>query len=145
MRPKRPEDARLRKFEPAENAPALNCTRIQPGEHRVTTDRDLYTDKHSYELFADDGMTHNNDTGWTYGSSSRRRYSITSTDPRSAEASLSWTKDYVRDNWSVSILADIHMSVTEDHYLIHAELDAYEGEARAYSNQWNCKIPRDHG
>jgi len=145
VRSKRSEDARLRNFEAAENAPPLNATKLQPGDNQVSMDRDLYTNRHTYELFADDGMTRNNDTGWSFGSSSRRRYSICPNDPTSAEATFSWTKDFTRDGWSVSILADVHMSVTEDDYVITAELDAYEGDTRAYSNQWCHRIPRDHG
>jgi uncharacterized protein len=145
VRPKRDEDKMLRRFQPAENAPALNTSRIEPSEHHVTMDRDLSTNVHSYELFSDDGLVHNNDTGWTFGTSSRRRYSIDPDDPTSAETTFNWTKDFARDDWHVSISANIHMTVTEGHYVITGELDAYEGENRAYSNQWNCRVPRDMG
>lgn len=145
IRPDRAKDADLLDFEDAENAPSLNCTRLQPSEHRVTSDRDYHTNTYRHELFADDGLIRNDDTDWTFGSTSLRSYSINPDDPLSAETTFNWTKDYVRDDWNVHITADIHMSVTDDHYVIHAELDAYEGDARAYSNQWKCKIPRDHG
>ena len=145
VRPKRAEDKALRKFPPAENAPALNATRLKAADQHVFTDRDLETDTHGLEMFTDDGLLLNEETGWVFGSSSRRRYTIRPDDPTSAEAAMTWTKDFARGDWAVSITAEVHMTLTEDDYLITAELDAYEGDTRAYSNQWTCKIPRDCG
>ena len=145
IRPKRPEDETLRKFEAAENAPKLNSTRLRPTDKHMFIHKDQYSDTHTWELYDDDGLIRNNDTEWTFGSSSRRRYTIRSNEPTSAHATLNWTKDYARDEWSVSVLANVYMSVTEHDYIITAELDAYEGDTRAFSNQWKCRIPRDHG
>jgi hypothetical protein len=36
------------------------------------------------------------------------------------------------------------MTAAEDHFLITATLDTYEGDARAFSKEWTCRIPRDH-
>jgi hypothetical protein len=145
VRPKRAEDRHLRKFEAAESAPSLNKTMLRKGDHRFESYRDLYTGRYTTELLTDDGMTHNNDTGWSFGSSCHRIYSIAPNDPTSAEVTLKWRKDYARDDWHVAIHANTHMSVTHDHYVISATLDVYEGDTRAFSDQWNYRIPRDHG
>lgn len=144
VRPMRAEDRRLRKFEPAEVPPDLGLTQVQPPASHIINERDHTSDVHTWEMFSDDGLMRNSETEWTFGSSNRRRYSIRPDDPLSAEATLNWTKEYARGNWSVSISADVYMTVTEDDYVVTAELDAYEGENRTYSNQWNCRIPRDH-
>ena len=36
------------------------------------------------------------------------------------------------------------MSVTATEFLLDATLDAYEGEARVFSKEWRCRVPRDH-
>jgi hypothetical protein len=36
------------------------------------------------------------------------------------------------------------MRVTASDFLISGLLDAYEGEGRVFSKEWNCTIPRDH-
>ena len=145
VRPKRAEDRHLRKFEAPESAPSLNKTILREGDQRFELHRDLYSGRFTTELLTDDGMTLNNDTGWSFGSSCHRFYSIAPDDPTSAEVTLKWRKEYARDAWHVVIHAITHMSVTRDHYIITATLDAYEGDTRAFSNQWNCRIPRDHG
>ena len=35
------------------------------------------------------------------------------------------------------------MRATREHFLIDAELDAFEGERRVFARNWHAKIPRD--
>jgi hypothetical protein len=76
--------------------------------------------------------------------SCQRLFSISPDDPLSASASLLWRKEFVRDDWNVNIQADTHMAVSKTHFIIKATLDAYEGDKKVFSNQWDCEIPRDH-
>ncbi|MBC8242275.1 MAG: CocE/NonD family hydrolase [Alphaproteobacteria bacterium] len=143
-RPARAEDKNLRAFKAAECAFPLNATQIRPSAEKYQVGHVMRTGQATLEILGDDGMKHNNDTGWSFGSSCHRLFSITPDDPLSAAASLKWRKEYARGDWNVRIEADTHMTVTHDHFIITATLDAFEGDARAYSNQWNCRIPRDH-
>jgi hypothetical protein len=36
------------------------------------------------------------------------------------------------------------LTSTEDHFRLHAELDAFEGDERVFSRNWLYEIPRDH-
>ncbi len=144
VRSARAEDKKLRKFEPVENAPDLDLMQIRPSVERYQVTDDMKTGRAVLEILGDDGMKHNNETDWSFGSSCHRLFSITPDDPLSAEATLKWRKEYARGDWSIRIEADTHMTVTRDHFIITATLDAFEGGARAFSNQWNCRIPRDH-
>jgi len=137
-------DADLRDFAAAESAPALNATRLREPDSRYQITRDLKTGRVTLEIFGDEGLLHNDDTDWSFGSSCRRLFSIHPDDPLSASASVSWRKEYARDDWRVSIRADTHMTASESHFEIRASLDACAGDDIVFSNQWDCKIPRDH-
>jgi len=144
LREKSSADEKLPEFEPAETAPDLNMTRMRPTESAYQLTQDVATGRSTLEILGDDGLIHNNDTDWSFGSSCRRLFSILPHDPLSATASLLWSKEFARKDWNVKIQADTHMSVTKSHFIIKATLNAYEGDNKVFSNQWDCEIPRDH-
>ncbi len=144
VRPQRPEDDRLRPFEPAENAPALRSSPARPGEARIETRKNLRTGTVETERFQDDGLTRIEDFDWQYGASARRLYTVHPDDPLSAEANIRWRKEFSRDGFRVSVDARTQMRVTRDEFLIDGQLEAYEGEKRVFSRNWTCRIPRDH-
>lgn len=138
------EDEKLSEFAPAENAPDLNTTRLRPAESHYKITREVKTGEMVLDILGDEGLLKNNDTDWCFGTSCRRLFSILPDDPLSANASIAWRKEYARGDWNVSIHADTHMSVSKTHYLIKATLNAFEGDTKVFSNQWDCEIPRDH-
>jgi len=144
VRPARSEDEKLKKFESAENAPDLDATQLRPAKAHYKIIHEVKTGGMVLDMLADEGMLHNNDTGWSFGTSCQRLFSILPDDPTSATASLLWSKEFARDNWKVSIHADTQMSVTKHHYRIKATLKAFENGSKVFSNQWDCEIPRDH-
>jgi putative CocE/NonD family hydrolase len=144
VRPARPEDAALPSFEPAEGAPALKTRIMRPGSRKIEMSRDILTGRVTVERFQDDGLVRVQDFDWEYGSSAHRRYSILPHDPLSAEARIRWEKEYRRDALHVRVDARTHMRVTASDFLISGLLDAYEGDDRVFSKEWNCTIPRDH-
>ncbi len=138
------EDRRLRKFAPAESAPALNASKLrEPGGHFRMT-HDLENDQYTVERFHDDGLTRNEGNAWEFGSSCRQTFSIGRADPLSAKASFEWRKRYGRGDWQLRIVARTRMTLTREHFVISAMLDAFEGESRAFSREWDCMIPRDY-
>ena len=48
-----------------------------------------------------------------------------------------------RGDWRVRTETRTRMRATAEHFLIDAELDAYEGERRVFSRNWHARIPRD--
>jgi hypothetical protein len=144
LRPQAATDAKLKQFEPADNAPALNATRLRPGEAQYRITQDVSTGERVLHILGDDGLLHNNDTDWSFGSSCQRQFSILPDDPLSATANIIWRKEYARGDWKVSILAEAQMSMSKQHYLIKAKLEAFENDDKIFSNQWDCEIPRDH-
>ncbi len=142
VRPKRPEDRSLRKFEPAENAPDLDATVVRTGSKFFRTVLDHADGRVTHERMNDDGLVRINATGWSYGQSIRRAFSIKPFDPLSAEAALNWRKEFLREGFHVRIEADTNMKAFEDHFLLLAKLDAYEGDARVFSREWSLALPR---
>jgi putative CocE/NonD family hydrolase len=144
VRPPRAEDANLPAFGPAEGAPPLRRTLLKPGSRKMEVTRDLDTGRITVERFQDDGLSRIDDFDWATRTAARRFYVIDPTDPLSAESRIHWHKEYGRADFRISLDARTHMRMTRTEFLISGALDAYEGEDRVLSKEWNCKIPRDH-
>jgi hypothetical protein len=56
-----------------------------------------------------------------------------------------WTKEMGRGDWRVSTRTRIVMTATASEFRLTAELDAWEGDERVYSRNWDETISRDHG
>jgi hypothetical protein len=58
---------------------------------------------------------------------------------------IHWTTRRARGDWQVRVESRTRMRATREHFLIDAELDAYEGEdeRRVFSRSWHTEIPRD--
>jgi putative CocE/NonD family hydrolase len=144
VRPARADDVNLPAFEPAEGAPPLRRTMLKPGSRKMEVTRDLETGRVTVERFQDDGLSRIDDFDWETRTAARRFYVIDPADPLSAESRIHWHKEYGRAGFRISLDARTHMRVTRTEFLISGALDAYEGEDRVFSKEWNCKIPRDH-
>jgi hypothetical protein len=144
VRPEREEDARLRAFEPAENAPALRASQVRPGESHIEMKRNIRTGRVDVERYQDDGLVRIEDFDWQTGTSARRIYSIAPDDPLSAEVGIEWKKEYGRGDFRVRVDARTRMRAAEREFLLDGTLDTYEGETRVFSKEWSCRVPRDH-
>ncbi|MGE0210256.1 MAG: CocE/NonD family hydrolase [Parvibaculaceae bacterium] len=143
VRPRRPEDKALARFEPAETSPDLDASEVRAGRKYARVVHDLATGTVVQERLNDDGLTRINATDWIYGSSVHRRYAIKPGDPLSADIKLAWRKEFRREGFQVRIAADTQMVARSDHFLLTATLDAFEGEARVFSREWSRKLPRE--
>jgi putative CocE/NonD family hydrolase len=144
IRPARELDELLQGFEPVENAPELNAEQLRPGASHYHITQDCGSGLMTTEILKDEGLVRNMETDWTFGSRCKSRFTIVPDDPLSATANLNWRKEFARGDWKVEVHAVTRMSVTREHYIIQATLDAFEGSDKVFSNQWDCEIPRDH-
>jgi hypothetical protein len=48
-----------------------------------------------------------------------------------------------RGEWKIKTVTRTVLRSNESHFLLDAELDAYEGEIRVFSKNWNLQIERD--
>ncbi|MFW6041679.1 MAG: peptidase S15, partial [Guyparkeria sp.] len=70
-------------------------------------------------------------------------YSYRGYDYLSPKGETLWERGYRRGDWSVRTVTRTKLTATRTHFVIHAELDAWEGDKRVYSDNWDVEIPRD--
>lgn len=144
IRPERAEDRSLAGFLPAETATPLASVNRRAGHEDACITTQLATGVVTLEEIKDYGLIRIPEFNWEYGAATHRRFSIHPNDPLSATANITWKKEYNRDGFHIGIEAETLLTVSRENLHLTAKLDAYEGETRVFSKEWDCLIPRDH-
>jgi hypothetical protein len=55
-----------------------------------------------------------------------------------------WERRVQRGKWQVKTVTRTVLTSDAASFYLRAELDAYEGDKRVYSDNWDYVIPRDH-
>ncbi|MFI8751874.1 CocE/NonD family hydrolase [Vreelandella lionensis] len=131
-------------FEPPEAAPPLAITTLAPSQHNWLLHRDLATKKSTLEVINNQGCFRINDTGTEIHRSAREYYSTVTDDFTSARGETITESHFKRDDWDTEVYTRTVLTCTESHFLVHAQLDAYEQAYRVFSKNWSSKISRDH-
>lgn len=142
VRPRRELDERVR-FDPPESSPPLVVTGLEPGEHNWLVTRDLATDRSTLTVVDDDGRTRIDELDLEKQRSVREWYSTVGDEVTSAEGGAETHLEFARHGWRVSTRTRTVLTCTEDEFIVRAELDAYEGEARIFTRSWDRRVPRD--
>src|SRR3546814_2445935 len=79
---------------------------------------------------------------WEVESYSTERYRLVEGDPLSASAEVTWTWMFQRGDWSVSTQTRTLVTCSETDFIVTATVDAFEGDARVFSRNFNKAIPR---
>ena len=143
LRPARAEDAALAPFGAPEASPKLRKTQIEPGWENRTVTQDRNTGAVVWDLSDSDGTNRIEDIDLTFAIRRGRRLSIHPDDPTTAKVELSWHRAYSRGDWRVSSACKIVMTCSAEAFRLTAEMDAFEGEQRVFSRNWDETIPRD--
>jgi hypothetical protein len=138
----RPEDRDLAPFEPAESAVPQPTTTLRPGQFERTITRDLGSGTTRAVMFDDYGASRLESNGLEISSSRRHEFSITEEDPLSARGEIRWNIEIGRGDWRTRSIVRVVQTATRDAFQIHAEMDAFEGDARVISRNWDCAVPR---
>ena len=143
-------DGDLAPFGEPESAPDLEVTTLVEGraweriEHDLNTGETTFTDYDEGGLFGGPRQSRIDDIDLTLSHVYLRRYSIREDDPTSASAEIQETIEIGRDDWQTRIKTRIRLTSTREQWRLQAELDAYEGESRCFSRNWDETIERDH-
>jgi predicted acyl esterase len=143
VRRPRDDDASLAPFPDAESAPPETRTVLRPGGFERTFAYDVASDVMTYSSVADSGAQRIDAIGLELEEVARKVYRIKSDDPLSGDNFVHWTTRRGRGDWQVRVETRTRMRATRRDFLIDAELDAYEGDRRAFSRNWHARIPRD--
>lgn len=135
-------------FDPPETAPPIDVTVIEPGQHSWRVIRDLEANQSTLEVIADDGVTRFNDIDLEVKRCACEWYRFTGDDFTSVEGEVKSERCFQRgadsepDSWIARAVTHTILRCTEDAFIIQADLDAWEGDARIFSRSWRREIPR---
>jgi uncharacterized protein len=141
--PRDAEDARIGFTEP-EGAPASTEKMQISGEsHNWRVIRDLALDRSTLEVIDDQGTVLLRELGLEMQRKAQEWYSYRGDDFNSTRGETLWERGFRRGDWQVRTVTRTVLTSTPHDFLLHAELDAFEGERRVYSRNWDVTIPRD--
>jgi hypothetical protein len=122
----------------------MAVTHISPGDQKWTVSRDLVDYRSALEIVKDAGLVRYDEHELEVDRKVRERYGWQADDFCSATAETSWSMSFGRGEWRTRTETRTRVTCTPTHFLVHAELDGFEGEQRIFSRNWDRRIPRDH-
>jgi uncharacterized protein len=143
VRAPRDEDRKLRPFGESEGAEPLAKTYHRPSKGRRWIERDVGSGISTYWIEEDMGRSTIDHIGLETDFVQREAYRIRDDDPLSAEVEITYSIAIGRGDWQTRTETRTVMRADKTHFLIEATLDAYEGETKLLSRQWNDRIARD--
>jgi putative CocE/NonD family hydrolase len=143
VRSPKPGDETLRPFDEAESATPLQTSMIQPEHHNWRVIRDLDDDVSTLEVINDSGIVHIKDIDLMLGRKAEEWYTYQGDDFNSVRGETLWQRSFQRGDWKIKTITRTVLTSTATDFYLRAELDAYEGSKRVFSQNWDTVIPRD--
>ncbi|MEA2781310.1 MAG: uncharacterized protein QOK29_2854, partial [Rhodospirillaceae bacterium] len=97
----------------------------------------------TYHIEEDHGRFTIDHIGLETDFSERESYRIRDDDPLSAEIDIAYSIAIGRGEWQTRTETRCVMRADKTHFILDATLDAFEGETRLLSRNWQERIPRD--
>ncbi|MCF8003629.1 MAG: CocE/NonD family hydrolase [Chromatiaceae bacterium] len=142
VREPRAHDARIG-FKPAEGAPAQRPERHTGAHHNWRVIRDLANDESTLEVINDEGTIYLPEIDLALQRKALEWYSYRGSDFNSVRGETLWERGLSRGDWAIRTLTRTILTSTPTHFLLHAQLDAFEHERRVFANTWSQEIERD--
>jgi len=145
VRPARDEedDSLVPVFGEPEGAEPIEVRQLQPGEQDWSVHRNMVDLTGTLRVVKDLGVVHFPGIDLAVIRRAYEQYSFTAGDFGSIRGETDWILGFERDDWNVRTTTRTVLTSTATEFLLHAELDAYEGERRVASKSWSTAIPRD--
>lgn len=134
----------LPEFGQPQQAPPLAVRYLSASQHNWLLHRDLANKTSTLEVVNDQGHFQIEDTGTKVRRSTLEWYSVRKDDFTSARGETRSERHFKRGEWDVEVWTRTILSCDRDNFIIHAQIDAYEGSSRVFCKNWNKVIPRDH-
>ncbi|GGS30926.1 CocE/NonD family hydrolase [Actinokineospora fastidiosa] len=131
-------------LEPPDGAEPPETEQLTPPAYHWRVSRDLTDYRSSLDVLKDNGFLRFADSGMEVGKHVQERYCWTANDFTSAAGETDWTMTFRRGDWVARVQTRQKLTCTETEFVLHAHLDAYEGDDRVYSRDWRHSFPRDH-
>jgi uncharacterized protein len=136
-------DRHLRPFGEPEGAPPIVTEVVEPGRHTWLVIRDLALDQSTLEVVKDEGTVHIDEIDLDYTDQTFEWYRSTEFDFESLEGETRCVRAFARGDWSVRTVTTTKLTADTGSFRIRATLDAYEGDTRVFSRNWDTRAPRD--
>ncbi len=148
VRVPRPQNLQLPEFGGAEGAAGLETVLLETGKHHWRVTRDLAEHETVLEIVNDQGAFRIEETGTVVRRLSTEWYTSRGNDVTSVRGETVTEQRLERAGWRVAVTTRTILSCTPTHFLLNAQLDAYEpddtrGDVRIYAESWSRDIPRD--
>ncbi|MGH3367961.1 MAG: CocE/NonD family hydrolase C-terminal non-catalytic domain-containing protein, partial [Nocardioidaceae bacterium] len=138
------DEVTLRPFDEPEGTEPIGMTVVKPGEHRWDVRRDLIGYESALEVVKDLGVVRIDDIDLEVTRRAEERYSSVADDFDSIRGETYWLMGFRRGDWDVRTETRTVLTSDARAFHLHATLDAYEGDRRVLSRNWQRTIPRDH-
>lgn len=142
VRAPRASDGALAPFPAPESTPPEVRVMLQPGASERTVTQDLISGGTLFRHVDDTGLVRIEPHGLEVGSRKCGECGIADDAPLSARHETRWTHRVGRGDWQIRTETRTVMTATADAFHVRAQMDAYEGENRAASRDWDIRIPR---
>jgi uncharacterized protein len=129
-------------FPEPEGAPVPEITRLEPTHHTWRVIRDLATDESTLEVVKDEGVYRIDEIDLVLTDRVWEWYTSTADDFDSLRGEVYSIRGFRRGDWSIETHTRTVLTSTPEHFELHAELDAYEGERRVFSQNWDETVQR---
>ena len=142
VRPRRPIDAKVR-FAPPEQGPPMAKVVVEPPTSIRIIERDVVKGAVTVRAEENEGRAVIVDTGVEMGRWVDERLTITEGDPLTAETEMGSVFTYAKGDWQTKVSGRCTLRATRTQWLLSADLEAWEGEAKIFSRHLDVPIPRD--
>ncbi|MDO8863677.1 CocE/NonD family hydrolase [Haliea sp. E1-2-M8] len=143
VRPPRAEDQTLRPFGEPRGTPPPAMRTVQAPRRNWLVHMDLAEDTALLEVIDDAGTYVLEDIGLEVSQSAREWYSSVADDVNTVRGETLRKRSLGRGDWQIHIETRTVVTSTPTHFHIVAALDAYEGDKRIFSQNWDERIARD--
>ena len=143
VREPREEDAHLPPFAEPEGAPPIEQRDLEPVHHNWWVVRDLAKDESTLEVVKDQGVNRIEEIDMEIEQRTYEWYSSRNHDFGSIRGETRTIRGFRRGDWHTRARTRTVLTSNETHFHLRAEVDAYEGEHRIYSQNWDRTIPRN--
>jgi hypothetical protein len=116
---------------------------LETGEHDWRVVHDLGEDRQTLEVVNDSGRKLLEDIDLEVAAKALERYGSIGEDVRTARGETVWERELARGDWRIRTVTRTVLTADAESFRIVASLDAYEGDVRIYSRDWDERIPRD--
>ena len=136
-------DPNLEPFEAPSTPASLPMTTLTEGRQERSIAHDVESGEYTFSLVKDGGRVRLHHNGIEVAGATTERYVITDHDPLSARAEYTCGYGIGRGEWQTRIRGKLVMTCSADTFNVEVELDAFEGDTRVFSRNWDLAIPRD--